>query len=174
MNRLRAGRRARGTRDEYFSTLRKWNRWGGGVPIEKSGRKGIREFLDCVYERAVKQEGTNPGRKADKARENLRAVMSWAGEQDLIDTLPRFPKPREQRDVAGRHYLTKAEINALYFASHKMKRPRGWSLPIPLSRFVITLRGTPLRAPSLALEPRQVESVVQAAGDQVDDAVRRE
>ncbi len=88
-----------------------------------------------MYERAVLHEGTNPGRTANKARENLRAVMSWAWEQDAIDTLPRFPKPRDQRDVAGRHYLTKAEINALYFATHKMKRPRGSNLPIPVGRY---------------------------------------
>jgi hypothetical protein len=31
-----------------------------------------------------------------------------------IETLPRFPATRGQREVAGRHYLTKAEINALY------------------------------------------------------------
>jgi hypothetical protein len=53
--------------------------------------------------------------------------LSWAWEQDLLETLPRFPPPREQRDVAGRHYLTKAEINALYFATYQLKRPRGWS-----------------------------------------------
>ena len=82
--------------------------------------KEIREFLDWVYDRAVADEGTNPGRTANKAREHLRAVVSWAWEQDLIDSLPRFPKPRPQRDVAGRHYLTKAEINALYFATHQL------------------------------------------------------
>jgi uncharacterized protein YecE (DUF72 family) len=43
--------------------------------------------------------------------------------------LPRFHKPKKQRDAAGRHYLTKAEINALYFATHQMKRPRGWMAP---------------------------------------------
>ena len=66
----------------------------------------------------------HPGRTANKAREHLRAVLSWAWEQDLPDALPRFPKPRQHRDVAGRHYLTKAEINALYFATHRMERPR--------------------------------------------------
>jgi hypothetical protein len=65
--------------------------------------KQIREFLDWVYERALQ------GR--DKAREHLRTVISWAWEQELIDSPPRFPKLREQRDVAGRHYLTKAETN---------------------------------------------------------------
>src|SRR6266704_2225724 len=43
--------------------------------------------------------------------------------------------PRPQRDVAGRHYLTKAEINALYFATYQMQRPRGWDLPIPVGRY---------------------------------------
>jgi len=132
---LRARRPAHGTRDAYHTTLRKWKQWGSGVPIENLGRKDIREFLDWVYERAVMHEGTNPGRTANKARENLRAIMAWAWEQDLIDTLPRFPQPREQRAVAGRHYLTKAEINALYFATHKMKRPRGWNPPIPVGRY---------------------------------------
>ena len=42
--------------------------------------------------------------------------MSWAWKRDIIDVFPRFPKPMPQRSVAGRHYLTKAEINALYFA----------------------------------------------------------
>jgi hypothetical protein len=132
---LRAKTLSRGTRNEYFSTLRKWNQWGGGAPIEELRRKDIREFLDWVYELAVTHDGTNPGRTANKAREHLRAVISWAWEQELIDSPPRFPKPRPQRDVAGRHYLTKAEINALYFATHKMKRPRGWNLLIPVGRY---------------------------------------
>jgi hypothetical protein len=110
-NYLRAKSLARGTRNEYFSTLRKWGQWGGGVPIEELW-KDVREFLDWVYEHAIAEEGTNPGRTSNKAREHLRAVLSWAWEQELIDTPPRFPTPREQRDVAGRHYLTKTEINS--------------------------------------------------------------
>jgi integrase len=132
---LRAGNPARGTRAEYHTTLAKWKEWGGGVPVEKLDRKEIRGFLDWVYEKAVTDQGTNPGRTANKAREHLRAVLSWAWEQDIIETLPRFPKPREQRDVAGRHYLTKAEINALYFATHQMARPKGWSASFPVGRY---------------------------------------
>ena len=116
---LRAKALSRGTRNEYLSTLRKWATWGGGIHIEQLRRKDLREFLDRVYEQAVKDEGENPGRTANKAREHLRAILYWAWEQELIDTLPRFPAHWDQRDVAGRHYLTKAEINALYFAPTK-------------------------------------------------------
>jgi hypothetical protein len=132
---LRAKSLSLGTRNEYLSTVRKWEQWGVGAPLEKLQQKDIREFLDWVHERAVAQEGTNPGRTANKARDHLRAVISWAWEQELIETLPRIPKPRDQRDVAGRHYLTKAEINALYFATHQMKRPRGWDSPYPVGRY---------------------------------------
>ena len=122
---LRAKALSRATRSEYLSTLRKWERWGGGIPVEQLRRKDIREFVDWVYDQAVKGEGENPGRTANKAREHLRAVVYWACEQELIDTLPRFPAPRDQRDVAGRHYLNKPGINALYLATPKMDRPRG-------------------------------------------------
>lgn len=129
---LRATSLSRGKQAEYRTTLRKWKDWGGGVPIDKMGRKEIRELLDWVYEQAVVDEGTNPGRTANKAREQLRAVLSWAWDQELIEAPPRFPKSRPQRDVAGRHYLTKAEINALYFATYRMLRPRGWDNALPI------------------------------------------
>lgn len=126
---------ARGTRGEYACTLRKWKQWDRGVPIQDLSRVEIREFLDWVYRTAVENDGTNPGRTSNKAREHLRAVLAWAWEHDVMESLPRFPRPRPQRDVTGRHYLTKAEINALYFATHKMRRPRGWSHEIPVGRF---------------------------------------
>ena len=113
------------TQNEYLTTLKKWTLWGGGVPIEELGRQDIRDFLDWVYDHAVADQGTNPGRTANKARENLRAIMSWAWERDIVEVLPRFPKPRSHRRAAGRHYLTKPELNALYFATHKMERPHG-------------------------------------------------
>src|SRR5262245_28591294 len=34
-----------GTRNEYASTLRKWEQWGRGAPIEELRRKDVREFL---------------------------------------------------------------------------------------------------------------------------------
>jgi hypothetical protein len=99
---LLVGNPARGTRNEYQTTVRKWREWGSGVPIEKLGRRQIRDFLDCVYERAVAQEGTNPGRTANRAHEHLRAEISWAWEQDLMES-PPLPGPErvvDQRQVA--------------------------------------------------------------------------
>ena len=61
--------------------------------------------------------------------------MSWAWEQDYLEKLPRFPKPKPRRDVAGRHYLTKADLNALYFATYELPRPRGWSQPFTVGRY---------------------------------------
>ena len=60
-------------------------------------------------------------------------AWAWAWEQDLLNALPGFPKPRQHRAVAGRHYLTKEEINALYFATHRMKQPCSWDEPFPES-----------------------------------------
>jgi hypothetical protein len=132
---LRSGNPAQRTREEYSTTLRKWARWGSAVPIEKLGRKEIREFLDWVYEDAAVRDSGNPGRTANKVRSHLRAVMAWAWEQDMVDALPRFPKVKSQRIVAGRYYLTRPEINSLYFATHQMKRPRGWSQLFPIGRY---------------------------------------
>jgi hypothetical protein len=127
MTYLRDVNPSRGTRKEYLSTLRKWFDWGGDLPIEELTPQHIRDFLDWVFERAIGVAGTNPGRTANKSRENLRAIMSWAWERELVESLPRFPKPRPYRNVAGRHYLTKAEINALYFATHEPIRSRSYS-----------------------------------------------
>ena len=124
-----------GTKAEYRSTLKKWESWNSGVDLNELGRKEIAEFLDYVFVVASDNQGKNPGRTSNKAREQLRAVMSWAWEQELIDSLPRFPKPRKQRDVAGRHYLTISELNSLYFATYKLKRPRGWNAPFSIGKY---------------------------------------
>jgi hypothetical protein len=80
---LRSRNPAQRTREEYSTTLRKWTRWGGTVPLEKLGRKEIRDFLDWVHEDAKLRQARNPGRTSNKVRSHLRAVMSWAWEQDL-------------------------------------------------------------------------------------------
>jgi len=46
VNYLRATNPVRRTQAESQTTPRKWKQFGGGVPIEKVGRKQIREFLD--------------------------------------------------------------------------------------------------------------------------------
>ena len=61
--------------------------------------------------------------------------MSWAWEHDYVAKLPAFPKPKEQRDVAGRHYLTKPDLNALYFATYKLPRLRGWNQPYTVGHY---------------------------------------
>ncbi len=132
---VRAKHLAKGTQNEYFSTLKKWEQWGAGAPLEQLNRRPIREFLDWLYQRAIAEKGNNPGRTTNNARDHLRAVISWAWEQDLMESTPRFPKPKPQRVVAGLHYLTKEEINALYFATHKMRQPCGWSGPFPIGRY---------------------------------------
>src|SRR4051812_41676127 len=130
-----APRPSRGTRNEYLTTLKKWGDWGAGPPIEQLRRWDVREFLDWVHEQAIQDQGTNPGRTANKAREQLRAILSWAWEQGLIETPPRFPGPRDQPRPPGRHYLAKAEHNALFFPPPAMGRPRGWDAPLPIGRY---------------------------------------
>ncbi len=109
---LRAKGLAPATGAENATTVRKYQQWGGKL-LEEIRRRDVRESLDRVYSDAACGEGSNPGRTANKARDHLRAVLSWAWEQELIESPPRFPPPRPQRDVAGRHYLTKSELNAL-------------------------------------------------------------
>lgn len=131
----RAENLSRGTRDGYSCTLGKWKRWGGGPSLERLTRSHVREFLDWVYDDAVTNEGRIPGRTANKTRANLQAILSWAWEQEIIESLPCLPRPKAQGDVAGCHYLAKAELNALYFATHSMRRPQGWDREVPVGRY---------------------------------------
>lgn len=124
-----------GTQKEYRSTIAKWTAWGKPLDVNQIERRHIREFLDWVHEKATSDGGSNAGRTANKARENFRALMSWAWEQDYVEKLPRFPQPMPQRDVAGRHYLTKADLNALYFATYELPRPRGWRQPFTVGHY---------------------------------------
>ncbi len=39
-----------------------------------------------------------------------------------------------RRWLNRKHYLTKSELNALYFATHRMKRPRGWNKTSSIGR----------------------------------------
>jgi hypothetical protein len=98
---LRAKSLSRGTRNEYHSTLRKWDLWGRGAPIEKLQRKHVREFLNWVYERAVANQGTNPGRTALTTtltflnrRWRSTAIRSGGSR---TDTTPIGPRSRSRR-----------------------------------------------------------------------------
>ena len=77
VNRYRFLLEARATQNEYRTTLKNWIEWGGGVPIENLNRKEVREVSDWVHERAVSLEGANPSRTSNKARDHLRAIISW-------------------------------------------------------------------------------------------------
>ena len=61
---------------------KKGSKGKAGFQSRTCGGKDIRDFLEWVHERAGGAEGTNPGRTANKACEHLRAVLSWAWEQD--------------------------------------------------------------------------------------------
>lgn len=124
-----------GTCKEYRSTVTKWTVWGKGVDVDQIGRVHLRDFLDWVHAKAGADGGSNAGRTANKARENLRAILSWAWEQDYLEKLPRFPAPKPQRDIAGRHYLTKSDLNALYFGTYEMERPRGWKHSLTVGHY---------------------------------------
>jgi len=76
---LRSGSPAQRTREEYATTLRKWSRWGAAVPLERLGRKEIREFLDWVHEVAASRQGSNPGRTANKVRSHCEPSCRGPG-----------------------------------------------------------------------------------------------
>lgn len=82
---LRAGTLAHGSKAEYYTTLNKRSEWGSGVPLEKPGRREIRESLDWVHSQAVAGVATNPGGTTNKARAQLRAIIAWALEKELIE-----------------------------------------------------------------------------------------
>jgi hypothetical protein len=68
---LTAKKLSGGTRKEYKSTVTKWIAWGNGVDVDQIEKTHVREFLDWVHEKASEDGGSNPGRTANKARENL-------------------------------------------------------------------------------------------------------
>ena len=59
---------SRGTRKEYKSTIAKRLGWEGCAGVAEIEGTHVREFLDWVHERAVKDGGSSPGRTANKAR----------------------------------------------------------------------------------------------------------
>jgi len=125
------------TRAAYRTTRRKLAEWaasqilhGSARPMqisELAQRGTLKAFLDWVYEQSVAAGDGNPGRTANKCHENLHAVCKWlVDETRELDALPRFPEEKEQRDAAGLYFLTEEELNALYWATNRMRRPHGW------------------------------------------------
>jgi len=59
---LRAEALSRATRNEYLSTLRKWEKWGGGIPVEQLRRKDLRPMNRLVqaHLRSLMAENSRP------------------------------------------------------------------------------------------------------------------
>ncbi|HEY5311502.1 MAG TPA: hypothetical protein VIK18_03250 [Pirellulales bacterium] len=52
------------------------------MPIEDLSRRNIRKFFDWVHERAFACEGTNPGRIANQARQQIFSLRDPGGQHD--------------------------------------------------------------------------------------------
>jgi hypothetical protein len=70
---LHSGNPAQRTREEYATTLHKWSRWGGAVPLERIGTKEIREFVDWVHEDAAITSRDQP-RPGARPRGHLASI----------------------------------------------------------------------------------------------------
>ncbi len=81
-----------GTRSEYQTTVAKWQRWKGRVSIERLDRPTIRESLSWVFDGAVADGGTNPGRNPTRLAHIFELSFLGLG-NDIIEMPPRFPKP---------------------------------------------------------------------------------
>lgn len=140
---LDAKRAAPRTRDEYRTTCKRLGEWSSQIlhrcvsPMQVSelSREVIKDFLDWVYAQAVSKGDKNPGRSANKRRDHLHSVLTWALAQELIESLPRFPEQRDTKEAAGLFYLNESELNALYWATHSMPRPHGWTLPLTIGTY---------------------------------------
>jgi hypothetical protein len=80
---LAAKQLSSGACKEYRGAVTKWIAWGKGVDVDQIGRVHLRDFLDWVHEKAAADGGSNAGRTANKSRETIRAILSWAWEQGL-------------------------------------------------------------------------------------------
>ena len=128
---LRAKSLSRGTRKEYLLDPQEVGTVGRRRPdrgTAAEGRPRVPGLGLRARRRRVRGEPRPHGEQGPRAPPRRAFVGLGAGTDRHVAAVP---EPSEQRDVAGRHYLTKAEINALYFATHKMRRPRGWDVRHP-------------------------------------------
>lgn len=122
---------------EYQTTCRKLADWyattlAGQASAHRSmrprvgdlDRDAIAAFLTWVGQQA--QEHGNPGRVVNKAREHLRAVLRWLVATEQLAAMPKIPEKREQRTAAGLFFLTDEELEKLYWATYRLRKPHGW------------------------------------------------
>jgi len=113
-----------GNSDVYSSTVKKWEQWGKEWPSNKSAAR--RSGVSRLGVRACRRAGWLKSRRtANKAREHLRAVMAWAWNR--ISWLPFRDSETSSTRRRGRHYADQRRDQCLYFATHRMKRPKGWT-----------------------------------------------
>jgi len=82
---LRAKALSRATRNEYLSTLRKWEKWGGGIPVEQLRRKDLREFLLPFRH----------GRPSPRYAPPWSGAWPWEWLRGRYSTRPESPRVRE-------------------------------------------------------------------------------
>ena len=135
-----AKRLAPRTRAEYGTMLSKLYAWSAAskhrlrtpMLLGDLTAERLPEFLDWVEENAG---GENKANSRNKCLAMLGAVIRWAFDQELLPSMPRLPKSVEARDVAGQYFFTDGEIDSIYWATYKLKSPRGWDLAQPLGAY---------------------------------------
>jgi hypothetical protein len=136
------------TVNELKTTARKLARWAAlpanqhrsrtPMLVGSLSKEVLAEFLTWVFRdasqietaaEAERKKVTNPGRAHNKAREHLRAVLTWCVDQELLPALPRLPPARDSVEAAGLYFFTDEELDQLYWATYRLPQPRGWDKP---------------------------------------------
>jgi hypothetical protein len=128
------------TRAEYGTLLSKLYAWSAAskhrlctpMLLGDLTAERLPEFLDFVEKYAG---GDNQANSRNKCLAMLGAVIRWAFDEELIAAMPRLPKAVEARDVAGQYFFTDEEIDSIYWATYKLKNPRGWTLRQPIGAY---------------------------------------
>jgi len=136
---------AEGTRESYRTTKRRWLEWTKKhrsltpVLLESLTAGDLRDWLAWCFDEARSAGDANPENTFNKRRREMHAVLKWLFEEERIEALPRFPKPKDQRKVAGLYFLTDqadhgelSEMERLYWAAHDMPVPPRWRDPRPI------------------------------------------
>ena len=126
-----------GTCKEYRSTVTKWIAWGkGALPSTRLGDLNYGISSIGSMRKLPRDVGSNCRTDGEQGTGNFESHNvvgpgSRITSRSSLDSRNRKP----QRDVAGRHYLTKADLNALYFATYELKRPRGWKQSLTVGHY---------------------------------------